>query len=386
MKILYIAHDNSLNGASKALLNIIFEIKKRHEVRVLCPDVAGMLKSSLESKGIICYTAKFRKTTYPHYNGNPFIFIKTLIGTIYRAHRVSAYLEYIIKEYRPDIVHTNTGTLDIALNKCKKYKIPHVWHLREYQDKDFGLHIIPSKSCWIKKIHQEGNYNIAITKDIFNYFNLRDVDTYIYDGVFDSVKIQLPNNKVRQKYFLFVGRFEESKGLFETLEAFRQVNKRHPDYKYQIAAKIDDSSYYFRCKEFVNNNGLEESVIFLGERNDVYELMASATALIVPSRCEGFGFITVEAMLNGCLVIGRNIGGTKEQFDNGVLWTSKEIGLRFDSIEDLINNMMMPIEHDYSDLCCTAQKVVREKYSNDANVRAIESYYMRIMMSLKKDV
>ena len=45
--------------------------------------------------------------------------------------------------------------------------------------------------------------------------------------------------------------------------------------------------------------------------------MSKALALFVPSSFEGFGFITVEAMFCGCLVIGRNTGGTKEQFDNG---------------------------------------------------------------------
>jgi glycosyltransferase involved in cell wall biosynthesis len=47
--------------------------------------------------------------------------------------------------------------------------------------------------------------------------------------------------------------------------------------------------------------------------------MAHATALIVSSYHEGFGFITVEAMFNGCLVIGNNKGGT-----NG--WTKAVYG------------------------------------------------------------
>lgn len=57
--------------------------------------------------------------------------------------------------------------------------------------------------------------------------------------------------------------------------------------------------------------------------------MSKAQALIVASRFEGFGFITTEAMWNDCLVIGKNIAGTKEQFDNGVAETGHEIGLRF---------------------------------------------------------
>lgn len=63
---------------------------------------------------------------------------------------------------------------------------------------------------------------------------------------------------------------------------------------------------------------IASQVVFLGMRKDIYSLMKDAMALIVPSYWEGFGFITTEAMFNGCLVIGRNTSGTKEQFDNGL--------------------------------------------------------------------
>ena len=55
---------------------------------------------------------------------------------------------------------------------------------------------------------------------------------------------------------------------------------------------------------------------YLGFRKDVYNLMANATALIVASKCEGFGLITIEAIFNGCFVIGNNSGVTKEILEN----------------------------------------------------------------------
>ena len=66
--------------------------------------------------------------------------------------------------------------------------------------------------------------------------------------------------------------------------------------------------------------------------------------LIVPSIFEGFGFITAEGMANGCVVLGRNTAGTKEQFDNGVKMTGKEIGVRF--IDD---NEMLQIKRNLSE-------------------------------------
>ena len=68
-----------------------------------------------------------------------------------------------------------------------------------------------------------------------------------------------------------------------------------------------------------------DNVKFLGIRKDIYSLMKNAMALVVSSPSEGFGFITVEAMLNGCLVIGRNTAGTKEA---GESWDTLWAGYR----------------------------------------------------------
>ena len=61
--------------------------------------------------------------------------------------------------------------------------------------------------------------------------------------------------------------------------------------------------------------------------------------LIVPSKCEGFGLVTVEGMLNGSLVVGKDTGGTKEQFDNGKSFCGKEIGLRYNTEKDYENKI-----------------------------------------------
>ncbi len=77
--------------------------------------------------------------------------------------------------------------------------------------------------------------------------------------------------------------------------------------------------------------GLSESVDWLGVIDNVDEYMLDSVATVVPSVCEGFGRVVAEAMFNGSLVIGRDSGGIKEQFDNGVHVTGYEIGLRFNT-------------------------------------------------------
>ena len=61
----------------------------------------------------------------------------------------------------PDIIHTNTGVIHEGLKVAKRLKIPHVWHLREYQDKDFNWEAFPLFFCIlpnVEKILCDNNY------------------------------------------------------------------------------------------------------------------------------------------------------------------------------------------------------------------------------------
>lgn len=110
--------------------------------------------------------------------------------------------------------------------------------------------------------------------------------------------------------------------------------------------------------------------------------MSKALALFVPSFFEGFGFITVEAMFCGCLVVGRNTGGTKEQFDHGLTLEGDEIAIRFDSDEDLVSIMknisMNGIEYYFS-MIKRSQKVVMQCYTIDISANIVYGLYENIL-------
>ena len=89
---------------------------------------------------------------------------------------------------------------------------------------------------------------------------------------------------------------------------------------------------------------INEFVDFIGFQTDVSLLEQHAYCVVVPSHSEGFGFVTAESMMNGALVIGNNNTGTKEQFDNGLTFTNKEIGLRYNSVEELAICLIQIVE------------------------------------------
>lgn len=381
MKILYVTCANSAGGANIALLNILKNMKKKgYEIMVVTLPGRGPLLNKLDEWRIEYRQIRLRHNIYPK-SPNPILYFPRLFWMLYV--NLTAYfkIKKIAQDYKPDIIHTNVGSICVGHDVAKKLGIPHVWHHREYQDLDFDYHFFPTVHSFLRKTHSKGNYNICITKGIFNYRNFREnTDKIIYDGVFGQEAIKNIPQQKKEDYILFAGRIEKAKGTLELIQAFATLHKTYPNIILNIAGTYHKKdSYYRSCVQEIRKNNLLDSVHFLGERNDIYHLMSKALMLVVPSRFEGFGFITAEAMLNGCPVIGRNTAGTKEQFDKGLEYTGKEVGLRFNNQEELIQCMKQILKEDSSEMCEKAKETVIHFYTIEENIRNIEEYYKKIL-------
>lgn len=386
MKVLFVASSgapNGLYGGSVALLNLIKNLYQKIEIAVLFPD-KGLLCDELEKIGVKCfYSHEYNFATFPPLDSfrDFILFPLKLIHRIERKWRGQYCLANTIKKFRPDIIHTNVGPVDIAHQVAKKMGIPHVWHLREYQDLDFGMKPFPSMKSFKRKVHNPNTHAIAITKDVFKHFQLDTAkDIVVYDGVF-ATKDKLIQNSKRDG-FLFVGSIKEAKGVKHLLEAYAMYRCNGGRQSLMIAGDGGPQDYKEECLSLVKANQIEEHVQFLGFCNNVYELMQNARALVVPSRFEGFGFITAEAMYNGCLVIGRNTAGTKEQMDNGLSLTGAEIALRFETTDELAKaliNVDRLDANEYEKITSKAFCVVNQLYSNEICSAQIHNFYYKVL-------
>lgn len=94
--------------------------------------------------------------------------------------------------------------------------------------------------------------------------------------------------KENEKMVFFVGRLLEVKGVKYLLEAMREVNA-----KLVIAGtgKLEKE-----LKEQVKREGIEDKVIFVGQREDIPALMKSCDVFAFPSLSEGLPIALLEAM------------------------------------------------------------------------------------------
>ncbi len=291
----------------------------------------------------------------------------------YRADRELSYMDKIVAEVKPDIIHTNVGVIHVGHVAAKKWHIPHVWHLREYQTKDFHCMIAPSYDKFVEMLHED--YVITITKDILQYFKLTDNPKaqYIYNGCFFKADVTLTLPK--SKYLLCCSRVAEEKGHRDVIDAFAVFHKKYPEYKLVIAGFGDDQ-FISELRVSAEQRGCSEAVDFIGYRKDVRPLMNKAQALIVASRCEGFGRMTAEAAFCGCLVVGHNTGGTKEILDvTG--------GFPYEGGAEMLEQKMEEIaalsDKEYRLMAEKAQQEAVVHFSNEAYVDGVYSLYKKIM-------
>lgn len=389
MRILYIAHVVEIGGASIALLNIIKGLPKTIEVGVMLPKQEGWLVDELKLCNCHLFFSDYELMIYPmssirkYGRWNPIgymKFSKGLYNKFKKRRKAQKDLRNIINEFHPDIVHCNCSPVTFSLKVCQEMGIAHVWHLREYIKMDMNMDMIPSLSSFKKKLKQHGNHCIAITKGIFDFFELQEGrDEVIYDGVFDIPQQKEFIDYAKENYILAAGRIEPAKGTLMLLEAFCKFYKKHPHINLLLAGGFSNQQYLEQCKTFVSANRLEDFVRFLGERNDVYQLMQKAKFIVVASPSEGFGFITAEAMLNSCLVIGRNTAGTKEQFDNGLRIIGEEIGLRFETTEELVDRMEYALNTPNTYMREKAFEVVTHKYTIQSHIQQLVNFYNDIL-------
>jgi FkbM family methyltransferase len=123
-----------------------------------------------------------------------------------------------------------------------------------------------------------------------------------------------------------VGQLTPWKGQDDAIRVVARVREQHPGARLLIVGsakfvsretRYDNESYVTRLQRLVDAEDLAGSVRFLGEREDVEELLHELDLLLVPSWEEPFGRVVVEALASGVPVAATNTGGPAEILTHG---------------------------------------------------------------------
>lgn len=383
MKILFIFHVSIIDGgASKSGLNLIKGlVASGIQVAVVIPKV-GELYNELVKLGIPVRTIQFY-WAFPRFYSNlksTLRFFPDFINQrIINRKAIELIAEFAIQQ-NVNLIHSNSSVIDVGFKAAKKIGIPHITHNREFGFKDCTAVMWHIK----KQLCHPLSYSINITKCIQDYRNLKDTSKHIivYNGMYPASAAQF--NPEKKSYFLYVGAISRQKGIEDMLTAYGKTFSKYrkpPILKIAGDYTRTNPDFYNHLKSICKEFNVTEHVEWLGKREDVSSLMRDALAIVIPSHNEAFGRVMAEAMFNGCLVIGRDKAGLKEQFDNGYNCTREEIGIRFNDVEDLSNRLTQVLGNGidpYLRMTKLAQECAVKLYSNESYIQNISNFYKLI--------
>lgn len=121
-----------------------------------------------------------------------------------------------------------------------------------------------------------------------------------------------------EKVVLYVGRFDERKGIETLVRAFALLKEEDiQNLKLIIvggsSANMPDGIERARIENLVNELGLKDVTFFAGRiGHDILPLYyTAADVCVIPSHYEPFGLVAIEAMACGVPVVASNVGGLK---------------------------------------------------------------------------
>lgn len=387
MKVLFVTSSTTpYGGGSKSFLQMVKGVLSYGvNPLIVFPDNNGLFKI-MQQEGIPCVALRYsyRMSIYPPTTSlrDKIRFIPRLLYSLIINNLATIQLLNITKKFKPDIIHTNVSVTTIGYYIARLLKIPHIWHIREYADLDFNMHYYPFKKIQQRRYKQPHSYTICITKDIQKHHMLGGWDNskVIYNGIYSENELFYQPNK--KSYFLFAGRIEHAKGVIPLIDAYAEYCKKNDSPIPLHIAGNGSAQYKKLIQEKIEEHNINKYVFLLGMRDDILSLYKEARAIIVPSISEAFGRITAEAMFAGCLVIGNDTAGTKEQFDIGKAITGDEIALRYTTHEQLINHLLdvtnNPIKL-YEPIILRGRETAKQLYSTEQHAKSVYEFYNKIL-------
>jgi glycosyltransferase involved in cell wall biosynthesis len=178
-----------------------------------------------------------------------------------------------------------------------------------------------------------------------------------------------------------VGRLQPVKGLQTFLEAAAILKEASSDYRFVIVG--DGQPEYKRQLIALRDElGLSELVVFAGFRPDPSNAMAAFDVYTLTSRSEGFSLTTVEAMASGLPVVATRCGGPEQILADSVTGLLVENGSAAAVATAVERLRVAPAERRR--LAAAARAMVSERYTVEAQVRAYEQLYERVLSTARR--
>jgi len=216
----------------------------------------------------------------------------------------------------------------------------------------------------------------AVKNELVNNFGFdTDIITVVHVGIdtdyFTSFAKEI-NNK--DPLILTVSQMVEEKGIDVLIDAAGILKDRGIRANFKIAGKGPLLEKY---KQYAKTKGIDNMFNFLGQVDNIKDLMPKADIFVLPSRSEGMPFALLEAMASGKSVVATNVGGVPEAVVNGY----NGILVDKDNAEAIANGIISLLKSPYQavKLGSSATATVEKEFNLQKMVDGFNKVYSEII-------
>ena len=216
----------------------------------------------------------------------------------------------------------------------------------------------------------------SLKQDTLRLFDIKK-NINVIPNFIDTEKIKLKGKpcersllaEKEEKILTHISNFRPLKRIMDVISIFEGVQLK-------IKSKlmmVGEGPEKKRAIQYVNEKGLEEQVLFLGNSNEIDKILCYSDLFLLPSEKESFGLSALEAMAHGVPIISSDAGGIPEVNKHGKTGYLSKIG----DTESMTLNALSLLQNESLHKSFKRQAEQRaEKFNLETVVNQYESIYV----------
>ena len=307
-------------GAQQLLLYKLDYMKNEGYFVCVLTFEDGPLRAKLEQIGIpveIIEPKRARILNFPYF-----------LAELYR---IQKQISHLVEKYDVNVVQTHLLSLYDFVVAYIRYRKPSInlllwtFHNTKFEITNYDRFAVkvPIYRQFYRFFSRFCDGIVAVNQDvktaIRNDFDFPDDKVHVIDNAvpIQSLRVTAKKDYLRKELFLSkdrnilmtIGRITRQKGHRYLLEALKLILESNIDVCLIIVGEGEDLP---ALQSYSKELGIDSDVKFIGKRDDIAELLTSATVLVFPSLWEGLSLALLEAMAVGKPIVATVVSGATQ--------------------------------------------------------------------------
>ncbi len=370
MKIRILHITQALGGVESYLNQIIQHIDREHfEIFLMFPKSDGPLAVTAKKLGVEQINVDLARDINP---------LKDVAGLVRMSRDV--------RRIRPDLIHVHSSKAGVLGRLTARFfGIPCIYTPHGYAY--FGAHgrLRQEFYLWVERLLRTFTAQLLAVGESEAKSSIEDVGfspgkvSWVNNAIEPQAVASSPSPRCEDNSFvLMVGRFIYEKNPEMFVRAAGEVARNLPRARFMIVGGGYHEFNRELVKKIISSHSLEEKfrIYEWMRQDDLYQIMAKASVIVVPSRHDALPFVPLEAMALGKPVVGTRVDGVQDVIIDGATGFLVDLDDDEAMAEKIIALLDDPELRER--MGRTGRKRVEEHFNIAKNIRKIEMAYEEV--------